>query len=98
MKYQVKSSILAKADRQRITKYLAQYSTSAPEKFKQELKRYLDLIGEQPNLFAVFPANPNYRHVVVFGSYSLFYTVNETGKTVWVYRILHAAQNTEGML
>lgn len=98
MSYQVKVSIFAKKDRLNITKYLSQYSVNAPRKFKNELKRYLNLIGEKPGIFAVFAANHAYRHVVVFGSYTLFYTVNEAEKIVMVYRILHGAQDIESIL
>jgi len=98
MSYRVKTSIFAKADRIEITKYLGQYSASAPIKFKSELNRYLYLIGEKPEIFAVFAANPTFRHVVVFGSYTMFYTISEVEKTVMVYRILHGAQDISGIL
>jgi plasmid stabilization system protein ParE len=98
MIFSVKVSIFAKADRQNIVKYLSQYSTSAPHKFKQELKKYIDIVGQSPHMFSTVESNPNYRHVVIFGSYVMFYAVDETNKTVLIYRILHGSQDIELIL
>lgn len=98
MKYSVKPSIYAKEDRKSITEFLEQYSATAPSKFKNELKRYIGIIGDTPYIFAEYRTNPDYRHVVVYGSYVMFYTVDEPTKTVHIYRILHGAQDIENIL
>jgi len=98
MKYKVVPSFFAKDDKKSIVEYLSQYSTSAPVKFKNELKRYFAIISQTPDIFARYNANPAYRHVVVYGAYVMFYTVNETDMIVNVYRILHGAQDIERIL
>ena len=98
MAYTVKPSTFAKRDKKNIVDYLAQYSVNAPQKFKNELKKYIGIIGKTPNIFSVYNANPDYRHVVVFGSYVMFYTVDEASKMVFIYRILHGSQNIENIL
>ena len=96
--FAVKMSTFSKTDRQNISQYLAQYSASAPNRFKQELERYIGIIGETPLIFSTYNADPRYRHVVIYGSYVMFYTVDETAKTVFVYRVLHGSQNIENIL
>jgi plasmid stabilization system protein ParE len=98
MSYSVKPSRFAKEDRKNITVHLEQYSKTAPSRFNNELKRYIGILGETPYIFAEYSSNPEYRHVVVFGSYVMFYTVDEPLKTVYVYRILHGAQDIENIL
>ena len=98
MKYTVKPSVYAKTDRKNIVQYLEQYSIAAPVKFKQALKKYIDIISDTPNIFSKYSADSSYRHVTVFGAYIMFYTVNEAEKTVLIYRILHGAQDIERIL
>lgn len=98
MKYTVDPSVFAKTDRKNIIKYLEQYSTAAPVKFKQALKKYIDIISDMPNIFSRYNANSNYRHVTVFGAYIMFYTVNEAEKRAFIYRILSGAQDIENIL
>jgi plasmid stabilization system protein ParE len=98
MNYTDKVSTFAKSDRQEIVKYLSQYSIRAPLRFKQELKKYIEIVWQSPLIFSKFEFIPEYRHVVIFGSYVLFYTVDETSKTVFIYRILHGSQDIEHIL
>jgi len=98
MTYRISVSTFAKSDRKGINKYLAQFSVSAPVKFKSELKRYIGIIGETPEIFSEHYANPKYRHVVVYGSYVMFYTIDEDEKVVFIYRILHGAQDIANIL
>jgi len=93
VKYSIKPSFLSKNDKKEIIRYLEQYSSTAPVKFKKELKKYLQILNSTPYIFAVYNTNPEYRHVVVYGSYVLFYTVDDVNKEVFVYRILHGAQD-----
>jgi len=96
--YKIKISKQARTDKNDIVNYLAQFSITAPLKFKSELKKNLDIITKMPNIFALWDYDPRYRHVVVFGSYVLFYTVDEINKLVYVYRILHGSQDIEKIL
>jgi plasmid stabilization system protein ParE len=98
MAYTVKTSIFAKSDRQSIVKYLSQYSVNAPFRFKQELKKYIEIVSKSPLIFSVSDVAPKYRHVGIFGSYVMFYAVDETSKTVFIYRILHGSQDIEHIL
>ena len=98
MKYAVKPSVFAKADRKNIIRYLEQYSAAAPVKFKQALKKYIEIISDTPNMFSKYSNELSYRHVVVFGSYVMFYAVNESEKTIYIYRILHGAQDIDNIL
>ena len=98
MGYSVNISIYAKTDRKNIVSHLAQYSVNAPRKFRQELKKYIGIINQTPLIFSRYDYNPDYRHVVIYGSYVMFYVVNETDKTVLIYRILHGAQDIEKIL
>ena len=94
----VKTSVFAKMDKKSIVQYLSQYSVNAPLKFKNELKKYIGIIAETPNIFSEYHANPNYRHLIIYGSYVLFYTVNEFDNTVFIYRILHSSQDIVNIL
>ena len=98
MTYEIKVSTFAKTDRQDIVRYLEQYSVNAPNRFKQELKKYIRIVCENPYIFSENYVNPNYRSVVIYGSYVMFYTVDETAKMIFVYRILHGSQNIEQIL
>jgi len=98
MKFAIKTSTHAKNDRKSIIKYLSQFSVNAPIKFKQELKKHIDFVASTPNMFSKWEPNPRYRHVVIFGSYVMFYTVDETTKTVFIYRILHGSQDIANIL
>jgi plasmid stabilization system protein ParE len=98
MAYAIKISAYAKIDRRNIVKYLAQYSVNAPLRFKHELKKYIEIITQTPSIFATFEYAPKYRHVVIFGSYVMFYAVDETSKTVFIYRVLHGSQDIEHIL
>jgi len=98
MAYRVVPSIFAKDDKKSIILYLSQYSVNAPVKFKNELKRYIGIIARTPDIFASYNVNPAYRHVVVYGTYIMFYTVSDPDKIVRVYRILNGAQDIERIL
>ena len=98
MRYTAKASTQAKNDRKRIVKYLSQFSVNAPIKFKQELKKHIDFVTSTPNMFSRWDSNPDYRHVVIFGSYVMFYTVDEASKIVFIYRILHGSQDIANIL
>jgi len=98
MRYIVKVSTYAKADRNGITEYLAQFSAATPIKFERELRKCIEIVGDMPNIFSKYSSNPNYRHVVVFGSYIMFYVVDEKDKTVFIYRILHGSQDIVNIL
>ena len=98
MKYNVKVSTHAKNDKNEIVKYLSQFSVNAPVKFIQELKNYITFLHSTPNMFSIWNSNPDYRHVVVFGSYVMFYTVDDAAQTVFIYRILHGSQDVANIL
>ena len=98
MNYTVIPSRFAKEDRKNITVFLEQYSKSAPSRFNNELKKYINILGDTPYIFSEYQSNPVYRHVVVFGSYVMFYTIDDELKAVYVYRILHGAQDIENIL
>jgi len=98
MNYTVTPSRFAKEDRRNITVFLEQYSKTAPKRFNNELKRYITILGNTPHIFFVFQSNPEYRHVVVFGSYVILYTIDDELKIVYIYRILHGAQDIENIL
>ena len=98
MAYKIKPSLFAKEDRKDIAKHLSQYSVNAPIKFKNELKRYIGIVAQMPEIFSKYYANPEYRHVVVYGSYVMFYTVDEIEKIVYICRILHGSQDIESIL
>jgi len=98
MSYSIKPSRFAKEDRKNITTFLEQYSKTAPVGFRNELRKYIEILGENPYIFSEYQSNPKYRRVVIFGSYVLFYTVDEPLKTVCLYRILHGAQDIDNIL
>jgi len=98
MNYSVIPSRFAKEDRKNITNHLGQYSKTAPSRFNSELRKYLGILGDTPEIFSEYNSNPSYRHVVVYGSYVVLYTVDESLKTVNIYRILHGAQDIENIL
>jgi len=58
MAYKVKTSTFARDDRRSIVKYLSQYSVNAPDKFRNELTKYIDIIGQSPEIFSKYYANP----------------------------------------
>jgi len=98
MEYKIRISTFAKMDKKDIIQYLEQYSVNAPSRFEQELKKYIGIICENPYIFSEHYVNPNYRSVVVYGSYIMFYTVDELSNIVFIYRILHGSQNIDKIL
>jgi plasmid stabilization system protein ParE len=98
MAFKLKISTAAKTDRKNITSYLSQYSFNAPLRFKQELKKYLEIVSQSPFIFSISEFAPKYRHVVIFGSYVMFYLIDEANSTVFIYRILHGSQDIEHIL
>jgi mRNA-degrading endonuclease RelE of RelBE toxin-antitoxin system len=63
------------------------YECIQPKK-EDLIKKYIEIVGQSPLIFSVSDFAPKYRHVVIFGSYVMFYAVDETNKTVFIYRIL----------
>ena len=98
MAYTVYASAFAKTDRKNIANHLARYSLNAPQKFRIELKKYIEIIRRTPNIFSTYHSNPEYRHVVLYGAYVMFYTVDESEKTVSIHRILHGSQDIANVL
>jgi len=92
MKYIVKYSSFFFNDTAAVETYLSQFSESAFPRFKSALDKSIEKIKAMPMMYAVYPFAPEYRHIVI-DKYVLIYRFSEKGNTIYMYRLLHGAQN-----
>ena len=92
MSYQVNFSENAKFDSKAITAYLAQFFTSTPRNFKNQLAKKVNLLKTTPFICQPYEFDPFFRRMVV-GDYNLFYSVDEQKKLVTIHRIFHHTRN-----
>ena len=92
MKYKIHYSVFAKQDVKEIKSYLAQFYPGTPQKFIEELKKCIEFIKNNPKLYEVYDNNPTYRKMVIL-DYIAFHQINESEKSVPLYRILHGKKD-----
>jgi len=92
LKYKTKFLSLAIEDKEEVKQYLSQFYPSTYRKFTGALKIKLTNLKENPYMYAIYPENPNYRHIIV-GNYLLLYRIIENDKKVEIIRILRASWN-----
>ena len=90
MKYTVRFSPFAKADKEEIKTYLAKFYPSTPRRFTAMLKKQIANLKENPFMYPEYPENTEYRHMSV-GNYIVFYKVTDIEKHIDIYRILRAS-------
>ena len=87
MKYKVTYLPIFNHDILRISEALAGYPKKAKRIF-QEMDKKLLALEDMPYLWAVYPANPKYRQMVL-EDHLLFYLVDKDERKVKVYRVLY---------
>lgn len=97
MEYRIRYLPVSRQNLDDIIKYLARFYPGTPSKFVADLRRCIDNLRTQPQMYSVYADFPVYRHIPI-GDYIVFYVVNESSRTVEIHRILHGKQNVQGIL
>jgi toxin ParE1/3/4 len=97
MKYKLLFSPESKEDAKAIRLYLRQFSVKAPARFKSLIQEKLDKVRVYPQMYTTYRYQPKYRCIPI-ENYLLFYEVNDQEKVIYIYRILHGAQDTRSYL
>jgi plasmid stabilization system protein ParE len=96
MKHKVK--YLPQANRDLIT--IADTLTDFPKKavrLFREMERKLKALEKSPYSCQVYPANPEYRRMVLEG-HILFYKVDDEKREVKIYRVIYAKRDISNLL
>ena len=80
-----------------IIRYASRFYPSTPKKFKDALRKKLDLVRFNPNCCPRVEEFPQFRKLQV-NQYLAFYTVDEENHCVVIHRILHGAQDIQNLL
>jgi plasmid stabilization system protein ParE len=96
MKYKIILSSYANRDIAILADILALHPNKARRLFK-EIEQKLDLLEDNPFMCQEYPANPRYRRMVLEG-HALFYTVDESKREVYVYRVVYAKRDISKLL
>lgn len=97
MKYKLLFSPESKEDAKAIQSYLRQFSQKAPVRFRNTMREKLDKVKENPHMYEPYRYQPTY-HSMPIDNYLLFYETDDRNKTIYVFRILHGAQDTPSYL
>ena len=97
MAYKLLFSSESKDDVRAIQHYLRQFSQKAPERFRRIMQEKLEKVRDNPNMYEQYRYQPRYRCVQI-EKYLLFYYVDDKQKTIYIFRVLHGAQDTPSYL
>jgi len=93
MAYKIKYVASARQDMLDIALHLSRFYESTFPKFIARLDRSVARLVDMPYMGIAYR---NYRRLVV-GDYLVFYQVDEAGRTIQIYRILHGAQDVSAI-
>ncbi len=97
MKYKLLFSPESKDDIKSIQLYLKQFSSKAPSRFVSTMREKLDKVKSTPNMYEKYCYQPKY-HCMSIEKYLLLYEVDDQNKVIYIFRILHGAQDTPSYL
>lgn len=97
MKYKAVFSQESREDAKSIQLYLRQFSQNAPSRFKDTLRDKINKVKENPHMYEPYRYQPKY-HSIPIEKYLLFNEVDDKQKIIYVFRILHGAQDTPSYL
>ena len=97
MKYKIVYSPQSKEDAKAIQRYLRQFSDKAPVRFKNTMREKLEKVKENPCMYGQYRYQPKYRSVQI-EKYVLFYETDDEQKIIYIFRILHGAQDMPSYL
>jgi plasmid stabilization system protein ParE len=97
MGYTVRYRDIAKTDILGIKEWLAHFYPGTPGRFIEVLKRGVTNLQDNPYMYEAWQDNPVYRKMGI-QDYLVFYTVDDTNKTVSIHRVLHGARNIQEYL
>lgn len=97
MKYKAVFSQESREDAKAIQLYLRQFSQNAPSRFKDTLRDKINKVKENPHMYEPYRYQPKYRSMPI-EKYLLFYEVDDKQNIIYVFRILHGAQDTPSYL
>ena len=92
MKCAVKYSTFFFSDLAVVGDYLSQFSETAFARFKDALRICIENARNMPMMYASYNFAPEYRHIVI-DKYVVIYRFFENDNTIYMYRLLHGAQN-----
>ena len=93
VKYKVKLLEIATNDFNEICEYKFKLYKWKTLKFIEKLKKRLDIISENPNIYPKYTFDNKYRKCVIM-DYLVFYKVYEESNTVAVYRIINGKRES----
>ena len=80
-----------------IKSYLSQFYPSSPSKFLETLKTRVELLCDNPLLYAIYGENTAYRKMAVL-DYLVFYKVLEDRGEIEIHRILYRMRDIKANL
>ena len=92
MKCTVKYSTFFFDDLLAVESYLSQFSETAFSRFRDALQSRIENAKNMPMMYAEYTFAPQFRHIVI-DKYVAIYRFYEENNTVFMYRLLHGAQN-----
>ena len=92
MKCTVKYSTFFLNDLATVEDYLSQFSVTAFDRFKDILRDRIENAKNMPMMYAEYTFAPQYRHIVI-DKYVVVYRFYESDNVIYMYRLLHGAQN-----
>ena len=92
MKCTVKYSTFFFNDLTVVENYLSQFSETAFTRFMDVLRDRIENVKNMPMMYAEYTFAPQYRHIVI-DKYVIIYQFHENENVIYMYRLLHGAQN-----
>ena len=94
MKCTLKYMDLALMDVAEIKEYLSGFYPGTWIRFSEKLKENMETLTSLPYMCNFYRSGSDFRRLLV-EDYLVFYKVDETKKTINIYRILHGARNIQ---
>jgi plasmid stabilization system protein ParE len=97
MRYSVEYSDFFFNDLATVADYLSKHSSTAPARFKALLQDRIGKARAMPEMYAILHYAPKYRHIVI-EKYVALYRVDTANRKIYMYRLLHGAQDIQKYL
>ena len=88
----------ARNDLKEIHAYLSNFGETPLKKFRESLEKFCGQVSEMPYMFNQYEYNSAYRKAIVAYDYLIFYQLDESGRRVKIYRVLHGKRDVARLI